>query len=379
VASLLLSSTVGAAIDKSTTRLKPLLLSITLNRASILLACVGWYVLLDVLKPGTESGASSTIPVDDNAESSITGHGSPTRPIRLYLFATVVLISIVEKLSGVANMLAMERDWVPALATNATMSTSTTSEASIYTLTRLNSVMRRIDLICKLVAPLVISFVVTTKGVSIGVIVVGGMSACSWAVEIVTVRWVWKMNERLREPRPTSSTTSSPAQMRDRSSHGSWLWIRPMQLLKAQVQQIRAYFSTDVWVPSVALSLLHLSALSYAATFITYLLNSNFSLTLITVARAVGSVVEVSSTFVAPFGIRRLARTKRWEQGVTGFDEDGEELLGRGEEVNGRADQLHVVGLARSGLWGLMLQLASLVSLRQSNILRHSIASRVRD
>ncbi len=87
---------------------------------------------------------------------------------------------------------------------------------------------------------------------------------------------------------------------------------------------------TDVWVPSLALALLHFSALSYAATFITYLLNVGFSLFLITVARACGSVIEVSSTFIAPAGIRVLGRTKALDH-----DEEGiQELLPSNDEMS---------------------------------------------
>src|SRR5436190_21085512 len=56
--------------------------------------------------------------------------------------------------------------------------------------------------------------------------------------------------------------------------------------------------------------LLHLSVLSYSATFITYLLNIGISLNQITVARTFGSMVEVSSTLVMPWGVRMLSKTK---------------------------------------------------------------------
>lgn len=53
--------------------------------------------------------------------------------------------------------------------------------------------------------------------------------------------------------------------------------------------------------------MLHFSVLAYSATFITFVLNASFSLFLITSARVASSIVEVSSTFVAPVSIKYLA------------------------------------------------------------------------
>lgn len=157
--------------------------------------------------------------------------------------------------------------------------------------------------------------------------------------------------------------------------------------------------------------MLHFSVLAYSATFITFLLNSGFSLFLITSARVVSSIVEVSSTFVAPLSIMYLApaaaaatslpgpmagakRKKKnkelsmeeEEEGIEreeeeeGFDDDDKDddddeqrgyLLVAEDELDDQEqgyrrgkgrDKRHLVGLARSGLWGISLQLGCLVS-----------------
>ncbi len=63
-----------------------------------------------------------------------------------------------------------------------------------------------------------------------------------------------------------------------------------MILLNNQLRSLQTYLRTPVWQPSLALALLHLSVLSYSATFITYLLSTGFSLVLITAVRALSSV-----------------------------------------------------------------------------------------
>ena len=253
-------------------------------------------------------------------------------------------------------MISMERDWVPVLAVDPIPAPTGSFR---YTLSHLNAVMRRIDLICKLLAPVVISLVISFTSISIGVMVVAIMSCVSWGFEILSARQVWQSNTRLQERRPVRGTCEpSGAEITQSPLPNIGKWT--VRASTRQIYQLRAYFKSDVWIPSIALALLHVSVLSYSATFVTYLLNSGFSLILITVVRATSSIVEVSSTFVAPRSIEYLARSKR---GLNGYG-DTEQLLSDSEGV-AQKDR-HAVGLARSGLWGISLQLGCLVSLLSS-------------
>lgn len=271
---------------------------------------------------------------------------------RAWLFAIVIGIGICEKLSGVGNMISMERDWVPNLAARATK-----SESSAYGLTHINAVMRRIDLLCKLVAPVAISLVISFNSLPTGVMLVAGSSALSWGFEVWSARSVWQRNPRLRQPKVEQYAEeieivwheTSQNLLRRLGKRIATLWAR-------EASQMQRYFASDVWIPSLSLALLHLSVLSYSATFITFLLNSGFSLQFITIARAASSVIEVSSTFVAPAAIKSLAGPHE----DTILDEDSEPLVEGHEQTS--QDKLHSVGLIRSGLWGITLQLCCLVS-----------------
>jgi solute carrier family 40 (iron-regulated transporter), member 1 len=268
-------------------------------------------------------------------------------------------LGVLEKLSGVANMISMERDWVVTVAAE---------DGRAYDLTRLNAVMRRIDLICKLVAPIVISIIISRSGsVRVGVVVVGGISAISWVLEWWSARSVWKSHAGLRQPKIFHSVDESqdsgsldrlPALERVRS-HTKGLIEKITHGLNQFAQDIKSYFSSEVWIPSLALSLLHISVLAYSATFITYLLNVGFSLNLITIARAVGSVVEISSTVVTPFGVDYLGKAHHHHRHRHGLDDDGSEneLLEEALHYHGSTE----TGLERLGLWGITWQLLNLV------------------
>jgi iron-regulated transporter 1 len=110
-------------------------------------------------------------------------------------------------------------------------------------------------------------------------------------------------------------------------------------------QDFTNYFSSNVWIPSILLSLFHLLVLSYSATFIIYLLSAGFSLNLITIARALGSVVEISSTVLTLFGVSYL-RKHHCQQVPQDEGEDLEALLE--DTVIGEGDT--ETGLERLGL-----------------------------
>ena len=282
---------------------------------------------------------------------------------KIALFALVIVLGMFEKLSAVGNMISMERDWVPALAED--------DDAAGYTLTHLNAIMRRIDLTCKLIAPLVISAVITIFSTEIGILVVGSMSLICWGIELWSAKRVWNTYPSLRKAKSSEIDDKANSNLEsDSSARSIGSRVSSVQsCISGQTKNLKLYFATSVWIPSISLALLHFSALSYGATFITFLLNNNISVLKISVARAVGSVVEVSSTCVAPLGISYLAYSLRERrQKVADADDEAAPLQSQdipSEEStfdDQRQAQYHIAGLARCGLWGVTWQLLNLVS-----------------
>jgi iron-regulated transporter 1 len=247
-------------------------------------------------------------------------------------------------------MLSMERDWVVAVAS---------PDGKPYDLTHLNSTMRRIDLICKLIAPIMISLIISATSVKTSILVTGFMSFASWAAEVWCAKRVYNASAKLRAPKLIEQDQMSDAL----PAHG----IRPSfqhqvsQTFHRYTRDFQNYFSSTVWIPSMSLTLLHLSALSYGATFVTFLLSAGISLEIITMARAAGSVVEISSTVVTPVGVRILGKASRHGRyrGRYGVDDESASTLMN--TVNIEEESRTETGLERLGLWGLSWQLLNLV------------------
>jgi iron-regulated transporter 1 len=144
LAAFLLSTKIGQVVD-SQERLWVVRQTILWQRGAVACSCLFLAALLASSADGLES-----------------------RVIVLGYFVMCVVLAAVEKLAFVGNTVAVERDWAVVVAESMQMPRE-----------ELNSAMRRIDLVCKLVAPVCISLVegYSTK---VAVWVVFGQNAASF-------------------------------------------------------------------------------------------------------------------------------------------------------------------------------------------------------
>ena len=87
-------------------------------------------------------------------------------PLGGAMFAFIVVCGCIQNLSAIALSVAIERDWVTVIA-----------HASSEHLTQINTYMRRIDLLCKLLAPLFVSLLVTVTSNFVAAYIMCGVEA----------------------------------------------------------------------------------------------------------------------------------------------------------------------------------------------------------
>lgn len=307
-------------MDRSPDRFKTLSRTIIVNRISVILACMLWYLIIE--PPSFFRGRE----------------GLPDSTLKTIIFLVILFLGVFEALSATGNTLSMERDWIVVAAS---------SLGQPYDLTALNATMRRIDLICKLVSPIFISMIISSYGIRTGVVMVCGMSACSIGLEWFCAKRVWENNAYLRVVKSIPSHTIAANVINyNILSHVKLFFLD-------FVADFRLYLQSIICIPSLALCLLHLSALAYSASLITFLLNVGITVNIITIVRAIGSIVEVSSTVVTPIGVDRLSQAKNHGSFYERLSADtySVEASSKGNEI----------GLFRLGLWGLSWQVINLV------------------
>ena len=195
-----------------------------------------------------------------------------------------------------------------------------TDEPSLFAV--LNSQMRRIDLMCKLLGPLAISLL---DGLStrIAILVTLGLSLVSVGVEYLAIAQVTPHGLAVRHFTNLVALTqvyyrvpalhlSNKRSTRERSSsQDSFVATNQPQndsepLFRRSSSNFILYFRHRDFLPSMALSLLYLTVLSFAGQMVTYLLSVGYSSTQIGIIRTISVAVEVSATWLGPILMMRV-------------------------------------------------------------------------
>lgn len=160
-------------------------------------------------------------------------------------------------------------------------------------LAQLNSQLRRIDLSCKILAPAVSGLLMSVYGPVAAACAVATLNLLAWPVEAACLRAVFRddwCRERLTSPEPNGSP-SSPGSPPCTVDGGSW------QLYFSQV---------GLWPSALALSMLHLTVLSFGQQMTAYVMILGLDPAVISLYRGVGEIFGLSATYAAPWLIRRL-------------------------------------------------------------------------
>ena len=257
---------VGRYVDQGN-RLKVVRLSIVGQRMAVILSCLGFWAL----------------------STGISGFSS----LRPLLIALLAVLACVEKLCSIMNLIAIERDWVVIVAEN-----------SHYELEVLNSQMRRIDLICKLVGPLAIALVDAYSTI-VAIIAVLGMNAFSVSIEYYAIAAVYSKVSALQERPVITNNVDVPSAMPE--VPGAW---RLGSLCVTQIQSIyhgvADYVRHQVFLPSIALCLLYFTVLSFSGQMVTYLLSVGLSSPQVGFLRTFSTAIELSATWLAPMAMNRV-------------------------------------------------------------------------
>ena len=327
----------------------------------IVSACVLWFLIVEESEVGSNKKPSPTgisqLSKKFGKESILQGRSKGIA------FAGALLLGVIETLSRRLNVISISRDWVPILA-------PPNAEKPIqikFPLVKVDSTMAGINMVCELLAPFVISgFLALVGSIRVAVTTVALVNSFSVWLEFATAKSIAKEFEQLRNPKMHRNTAASEevteiAQAR----RVPWI-VRPIRpivgWLEGQADSLRLYFSNNVWMASFAFAVLHTSLLSISSTTVVFLLNSGYSLRLITIAEAVSASFEFASTIVTPLAVNRLDKSAalEWEsvpseEPVVVEDEEAKDI--------NKSVYRSTSAIARVGMCGISWQFISLVSL----------------
>ncbi|KAH0832486.1 putative iron-regulated transporter [Fonsecaea pedrosoi] len=207
------------------------------------------------------------------------------KTVNLYiLLALGTILACVEKLCAIMNTVSVERDWVVVIAGE--------NEAILRTL---NSQMRRIDLFCKLCSPLLIASL-ESYDTKVAIVVMGSVNAVSTIAEYSFIERVYAAVPKLvRGCTPPVRNHGSGDDLEQESASV------PHDVVRLSLwRDLNIYTSQGAFLPSVSLSILYLTVLSFSGQMVTYLLASGYTSTMIAVLRLISTGCEMSATWMAP-------------------------------------------------------------------------------
>ncbi|CAF9929510.1 MAG: hypothetical protein HETSPECPRED_007373 [Heterodermia speciosa] len=265
--------------------------------------------------------------------------------LKIGLLSVLCILACVEKVYSVMNLIAVERDWVIVIADDIKLD-----------LQSLNSQIRRIDLASKLLGPLAIALLdgISTRD---AIYATMGLSICSVTLEYYTVAKVYHQVPALSGFRQIDAVQHSngdvPIATRLRS-YGLAAW-----------RGLSRYIHHEVFLPSLALSITHLTVLSFSGQMVTYLFSMGFSSASVGLMRTASVVLEMSATWVAPWAMSKVGPLRA---GLWSINEQILLLVGaviafwivKSPSMSALSLVVGVV-LSRVGLWGFDLSVQILV------------------
>lgn len=218
-------------------------------------------------------------------------------------FALITLCGSSLGLANIGTSVAVERDWV----------TTISLQQDEATLTRLNTYMRRIDLICKLLAPLWTSLLTTAASYTFAVAFLMGFAALTLAFELWWIQVVFKKFPILAETdRPVKALTAGEAGQQTATPADAQ--SRPKHRILALYHDWAEFAKMPVFASSAAISLLYLTVLSFDGNMLAYLKSRNYSDAFVAGQRGVCVVTGLAGTVLMPWLERKvgLARAGAW-------------------------------------------------------------------
>ncbi|KAK0494508.1 iron transporter, partial [Armillaria luteobubalina] len=273
------------------------------------------------------------------------------------LFTAIVLFGIVVKLATVCIQISVERDWATSIG-----------EGDTVRLMRVNTWLRRIDLVCKLISPLFVSMLTTAISYRFATAFLCGMAVVTASIEILLSQIVYNLFPALESEyqQRLVNTLNAGQKMHNRR------WIDPRHTFR----DWREFSRLPVFYTSLSISGIYFTVLSFDGTFLSYLkATRDWNDPFIANMRAICTVTGLIGTILLPrierkFGlIRSGAWSIWWSEVVTlvptvlalyiGVPEG----IGHGPVYNNMV-LFGGMALSRIGLW--MFDLAQLQILQEA-------------
>jgi len=172
----------------------------------------------------------------------------------LLYFSLIILSGCALRVSTICIQIAVEKDWVIAIA-----------NGQEQYLSPLNVSLRRVDLFCNLLSPLIVSVFTTMLSYRTTAILMIAVSLLSMGFELYWIQIVYNAFPELEKDDARRRQARCDAQIAQPGSSQSGWHVS----LKRQLQDWAEFVRLPVFLSSLSVSLLYITVLSYATPTVT--------------------------------------------------------------------------------------------------------------
>ncbi|KAJ3005932.1 UNVERIFIED_CONTAM: hypothetical protein HDU68_004350 [Siphonaria sp. JEL0065] len=168
----------------------------------------------------------------------------------------------------------------------------------------MNAKLRRVDLFCKLGAPLAVSLIAIPLSVPETMLVVCACALASIPIELSLISRMFndcpglhlraRISDEVTMSEPTASTAQPSTSSTSNNLFNSW----------------KTYTTHRMFLASLSLALLYLTTLSFGNVMITYLISLQYSPTFLAIMRSFSVLAGLLATYTAPVLIRNIGLPK---------------------------------------------------------------------
>jgi len=311
-----------------------------------------------IVSSGIMSGSIACAALSAWKGSSLVSSGSEALTAVHLATVAVIAFTCVGKLGFIARSLALEKRWPKALAEG-------------EDLAKLNGRLRRIDLTCKMMAPVAAGLVMNYASLAASGLAVAAFNVIVCPVEILCLTTIYKdewCKAKLHENHRTTPSTQKPEEKTTNTSDPQDKRLA----LAAEGQNVRLYFAqANLWQSMLALSMLHCTVLSFGNIMVAYVMTLGVPPAAIAGYRSLGEVFGFTATIVAPriyssLGAVKSATLFIWLQWLCLIPcvWGGSNMARSWPPAVSSALLFGGVGVSRLGLWGFDLAVTQLMQER---------------
>ncbi|CAO3628735.1 unnamed protein product [Cunninghamella blakesleeana] len=305
---VLFSTYVGGLVDK-TTRFKFVSMTLFLQKISIILSCILFYLLFLIKPSSSLSSSLSSSSLSSDLEYYLNRGG----------YVLIIFLGCLLKLSSIGNTIAVEKDWVLVISRGNTETMVT--------------IMKRIDLFCKMMAPISVGFLTLTSPMA--PLMIAFWNVISYLIEYQLLYKVYLTYPELDDARDTTPLLSDQLlqeevigdTIMDNHNNNNNTSNYTNLSNHQQQQEERSFTWKDyihhrAFLPSLSISLLYLTVLSFGGIMVSYLKLIGYDDITLGILRAVAGICGIASTALFPLlhhkiGIIRTGHWALWFEVIT--------------------------------------------------------------